>query len=245
MFAIALATATFYGVFVWTLYIALEPFVRRQWPQTLISWTAVLTGRVRDPVVGRDVLFGVVFGVAVVLCLRMVAFWSPPSVVTPDPGALEILNGPRGTLGVLLTRVPYAIRNALFYLLLLLLLRVLLRRQWLAAAALSLVFAGLNALGGAAHPAISAMVSFVYFALIAIAFLRWGLLSVATVVFVSDLILNIAPTLDSSVWFFGATAFLFAIPLALAGWAAYVAAGLAQPRPVMAARLTASSGATR
>lgn len=245
MFAIALATATFYGVFVWTLYIALEPFVRRQWPQTLISWTAALSGRLRDPVVGRDVLFGVVLGVVAALCLRMVAVWSPPAVATPDSGALEILNGARGTLGFLLTRVPYAVRNALFYLFLLLLLRVLLRCQWLAAAALSLVFAGLNALGGAAHPAISAMVSFVYFALIAIAFLRWGLLSVATGVFVSDLILNIAPTLDSSAWFFGAMVFLFAIPLALAGWAAYVAAGLAVPRLAAVARLRASSTATR
>lgn len=88
MFAIALATATFYGVFVWTLYIALEPFVRRQWPQTLISWTAALSGRVRDRVVGRDVLFG---GVIVVLVLRLVAVWTAPGVATPDPGDLEIL----------------------------------------------------------------------------------------------------------------------------------------------------------
>ena len=32
-FLIAVCTASFYGVLLWTIYVALEPFVRRQWPQ--------------------------------------------------------------------------------------------------------------------------------------------------------------------------------------------------------------------
>ena len=32
----------------WLLYIALEPFVRRLWPESLISWTRVLDGRWRE-----------------------------------------------------------------------------------------------------------------------------------------------------------------------------------------------------
>ena len=56
--AIAIATTVFYGVLFWAIYMALEPFVRRHWPQTLVSWTTLLSGRVRDPIVGRDVLIG-------------------------------------------------------------------------------------------------------------------------------------------------------------------------------------------
>jgi len=41
-------------VLLWTVYLALEPFVRRYWPRVLVSWTSVLTGRGSDDVVGRD-----------------------------------------------------------------------------------------------------------------------------------------------------------------------------------------------
>jgi serine/threonine-protein kinase len=44
--------------FLWTLYIALEPYVRRRWPATLVSWSRLLAGGFRDPLVGRDVLAG-------------------------------------------------------------------------------------------------------------------------------------------------------------------------------------------
>ena len=67
MFFVALATAVFYGAIIWTVYLALEPYARRRWPNTLISWSSVLIGRVRDPVVGRDVLVGCLLGAAVPL----------------------------------------------------------------------------------------------------------------------------------------------------------------------------------
>src|SRR5262249_23702413 len=43
---------------IWLFYLGLEPFVRRRWPDTIISWTRVLAGRFRDPLVGRDILIG-------------------------------------------------------------------------------------------------------------------------------------------------------------------------------------------
>jgi hypothetical protein len=47
---------------VWLFYIALEPYVRRFWPQLLIGWTRLISGHMRDPLVGRDVLVGVAAG---------------------------------------------------------------------------------------------------------------------------------------------------------------------------------------
>ena len=46
----------------WVLYVALEPFARRRWPEMLISWQRALSGRWRDPLVGRDALVGAVIG---------------------------------------------------------------------------------------------------------------------------------------------------------------------------------------
>ena len=60
----------------WVLYLALEPYVRRYWPQAMISWTRALGGRWRDPLVGRDVLYGVVLGVLSAISMASVIIWS-------------------------------------------------------------------------------------------------------------------------------------------------------------------------
>ncbi len=44
------------------IYIALEPSVRRYWPRLLISWSRLMAGDFRDPMVGRDLLVGGCWG---------------------------------------------------------------------------------------------------------------------------------------------------------------------------------------
>ena len=73
LFLLAVCTSVFYGVLLWTVYLALEPFVRRHWPRVLVSWTNVLTGRASDPVVGRDALIGVALGIWFALLFRAIA----------------------------------------------------------------------------------------------------------------------------------------------------------------------------
>src|SRR4029453_4607611 len=51
--------------FIFLMYVAFEPFVRQRWPRVLTSWTRLLSGHVRDPLVGRDILIGALAGVAV------------------------------------------------------------------------------------------------------------------------------------------------------------------------------------
>ena len=57
-----LAYATWGFCFLWVFYMALEPSARRFWPQMLTSWVRLFNGRSRDPLVGRDLLVGVVAG---------------------------------------------------------------------------------------------------------------------------------------------------------------------------------------
>src|SRR4030095_5125664 len=45
------------------LYIALEPHMRRIWPGVMIGWSRLLAGQVRDPLVGRDILIGVLVAI--------------------------------------------------------------------------------------------------------------------------------------------------------------------------------------
>jgi hypothetical protein len=64
----ALRDALTIGVLYWLLYMAFEPWVRRRSPSTLISWSRLLAGRFRDPLVGADLLVGLLLGV-LALCL--------------------------------------------------------------------------------------------------------------------------------------------------------------------------------
>jgi serine/threonine-protein kinase len=60
-----LAHALFNAGILWTYYVALEPYVRRRWPQSLIAWSRLLAGGFRDPVVGANVLIGAANGVVI------------------------------------------------------------------------------------------------------------------------------------------------------------------------------------
>lgn len=51
------------GWLAWAFYIAVEPAVRRDWPQMLIAWSRLLEGRWRDPLVGRSLLIGSALGI--------------------------------------------------------------------------------------------------------------------------------------------------------------------------------------
>ena len=74
VFVAAIAYSLFASAIVWLLYLSLEPYVRRHWPQTLISWSRLLSGRLRDPLVGRDLLSGVLLGL--VWSLLLEGSWS-------------------------------------------------------------------------------------------------------------------------------------------------------------------------
>jgi hypothetical protein len=210
-FLLAVCTTLFYGLLFWAIYLALEPFVRRYWPQTLVSWTTLLGGRVRDPIVGRDVLVGTALGVTIALIIRAT---SHDPAVPPT----ELLLGVRSTAGELLMHVVYATRTALFVFFLLFLFRVLLRNQWLAALVFVTLYAVLNTLNST-QPIFDATMSFVYFSMFAVAVLRWGLTTLAVGVLVADLLLIAPATTSVSAWYVGEMTLVLAIPLALATWA--------------------------
>src|SRR5262249_49563192 len=58
-----LGKAAYTAGLMWVLYLALEPLVRRRWPQVIISWSRLLAGRFRDAEVGAHVLIGTAVGV--------------------------------------------------------------------------------------------------------------------------------------------------------------------------------------
>jgi serine/threonine-protein kinase len=137
LFTRATAWALFWSASLWIFYLALEPHVRRIWPETLVSWSRLLAGGFRDPLVGRDVLIGMAAGCASLLLggLTVVA----PAVLTDAPLRLvaevdlSALLGPRHLAGAVFEAVRSAIDGGFVYVTMLLLVQILLRRRRLAA----------------------------------------------------------------------------------------------------------------
>ena len=60
-----LGMALFVAVVCWIGYMAVEPYARRVWPNVLVSWQRLLNGGIRDPLMGRHLLLGILVGAAV------------------------------------------------------------------------------------------------------------------------------------------------------------------------------------
>ena len=116
LFLLALCTSVFYGLILWTVYLALEPYVRRHWPRTLISWSRLLAGQWRDPIVGRDVLIGAALGVTWTLIGRVLDLIQG-GIREPSPTWTDesLLLGTRDAIGAWLARGPHHLRDGLLF----------------------------------------------------------------------------------------------------------------------------------
>jgi serine/threonine-protein kinase len=211
---LTVCTTVFYAALFWAIYLALEPLVRRYWPQTLVSWTTLLGGRWRDAIVGRDVLIGVALGVLIALVVQATELANHNVVVPPD----QVLLGLRGTIGAVLKITIYAVRTALLVFFLLFLLRLLLGRGWAAALVFVALFTALGALGSS-RPLLDGASALVYFGLFAYFVLRWGLTTLAVGVLAANALLSLPATFSLSAWYLGSAALIGAVPLGLAVWA--------------------------
>ena len=135
LFLIAMGNALFGAALIWALYLSIEPYVRRHWPQAIISWSRLLAGRVRDPLLGRDLLIGVILGIVWLLIIEVSLLAIARLGGAPMLGAADYLRGGRHILGGWLGQVVTSVQATLLFFFVLFLFRVLLRRPWLAAAA--------------------------------------------------------------------------------------------------------------
>jgi serine/threonine protein kinase len=224
-FVLAISTGLFTACLVWVLYMALEPYVRKLWPQTIISWTRLMSGRIRDPLVGRDVLFGVILGLiwVVIFEVRLIV-GATRFGMFPQMFSTDYLMGGRSTLGNWVQQIPGAIQGTLLFFIILIALRSLLRHPWAGAAGFVVIFTTLKSIGSS-HPPLEMTNGILIYGIAAFAVVRFGLITLAIAVFVANILLNAPVTLDFSRWY-ATTA--MTVPLGILGlgiWAFYTALG--------------------
>jgi len=210
-----IGTAMANAVLNWVLYVALEPWVRRKWPRTIVSWTRYTSKGASDPLVGRDLLYGIAF--AAFLNLGSVAAVAlHGNSHQPVYSPLNALLGLRAEIGGVIVAVPSAIFSSLLFFFMLFLLRLLLRKDWIAGTAYVaiIVFATTN---GSTTPLVDYPINLLAFSIIAFALLRFGLLAVI-VTTTANQILAMGWLLDFSAWYAGMAILPFVLIVLLAAY---------------------------
>ena len=221
---IAISTALFISGTIWMLYLAIEPWVRRRWPETIISWSRLLTGQFRDPLVGRDILFGVMLGVGWILIFQIHAIPIIYRGAVPGLPQPEYLTGGRTALGAALMQIANSIIGTLHFFFLLLGLKVILRKDWLAAIAFVAIFALPRGLTSS-YVAIELPTQILVYAIAVLIVLRFGLIPLACAIFTVNFLLGIPFTADLSAWYMPNSVLPLLGVVALAAWGFYQSLG--------------------
>src|SRR5437763_3089283 len=138
----------------WLIYIAVELSVRRRWPGIIISWNRLLAGDYCDPLVGRDLLLGALFGFVAELLGFLQALaprWLGMPASTPMVSSLTGLEGTQYVIAIFVGQVVNSLIFPAGLLLLLLIFSIIFRRWWVAVGAVFLLITLLGALTGE-HP---------------------------------------------------------------------------------------------
>ena len=226
LFLTHLAFAVFLAAFLWLLYVALEPFVRKKWPGWIISWSRLLSGDYRDPLVGRDLLIGSVAGASLIVIAGVgriapnyIGQATPPPV-TPATSVLDLV--------LFFRRFAEQLSAGLFLgficVFLLLVFVAVLRSEMLSLITLGILFT-IMAMLISDSTLIMLPFSAVSTFLILFVLRRYGLLATVAAFFVAHLYVFFPMTTDLTSWYAREFTIALVICVLLGVYAAYTSVG--------------------
>jgi serine/threonine-protein kinase len=221
-FWLSVGAALVNGSLEWVFYVALEPWVRKKWPRTMISWTRYAAKGAKDPLVGRDLLYGSVLGAGLAL-INGIAPLVHGNGGQPLFPPLSALSGLRAVSAGVFSAIPAAIFTALLFFFVIFVLRLISRRDWIAGIVFVLLLT-LASTFGTPTPVPDYTLNALAYVMFAFALLRWGLLSAIVLSTVSQII-EMSGVLDLSAWYGGMAFLPLLVVLAIAVWGFRAALG--------------------
>jgi predicted Ser/Thr protein kinase len=226
LFLTNLAFAVFLAAFLWLLYVAFEPFVRKTWPRWIISWSRLLAGDYRDPLVGRDLLIGTVVGASLMVITgvsRIAPNWigqATPVTITP---ATEILDT-HLFFGRFAAQLSAGLILAFFCVFLLLVFIAVLRSEMLSLITLGILITIMTVL--ISDQSLIMLPFSVLSAFLTVFVLRrYGLLALFAALFVAHLYVFFPITTELTAWYASEFTIALVICVVLGVFAAYTAVG--------------------
>jgi hypothetical protein len=201
--------AALVSVILWTMYAAFEPYCRRFWPDMLLGWSRFLSGHLRDPRVGRDVLAGLSFGVLWLLVdfgrRALPQLFGHPPILLRSGGELMFT----GAVDAERVWAILAIRSltpTFSAVMLFVVLRLITKRARTAIGlGMVLIFAWWYALASSPMVWLEALVEVVIVALFTLLMIRFGLLAAIIAYFVFTVSQVVPLTLNAAHWSSGAS----------------------------------------
>jgi len=197
--------ALFQASLMWLTYLGVEPYVRRFSPDSLIGWTRLISGRWRDPHVGRDLLVGISAGLAMTLVYASHNL-IPPLFGRPEPMPLSIdpgiFMGTRYVLSNIFGLFNSAIVNSMLAVAGIVAFLMLLKRAWLAWLAGIAIFVWVVIQGEfpPGTPILDLVIGCGIIAIYVGVILRWGLLATIVTLFTHFMLLRAPLTTDLGTW---------------------------------------------
>jgi len=230
-FIVALGMSVLAGLWSGLVYLGLEPYVRRLWPEIMISWTRLLMGQFGDPRVGRDILLGAVAGVSVIVIQRvswLVPTWFGAAPRQPYESMVEtFLGGPKAWSQVI---DPELLIAPLTLLLVLTVLLFALRRKTLAVVGTFAVYVLVDGHWRLDDPSAILLASAIVetllvWSIVLFTLIRFGLLALVTTFFFFNLLQRWPLILAQPAWFGGTSLTAMVVLVAIAAIAMRVSLG--------------------
>ncbi len=218
----ALAMSVFVGGISAVIYLALEPYVRRRWPESLIGWQRILAGKWRDPVVGQSVLWGLLAGVALQVleaftAMLKIQFGGVPRTYTNS------LLGLSDTARLLIENVNRSF-TAAGLLFAVFLLCILFRRDWIVCLVLVLLSIVSSSLTSRSFLIVNVSVAIISTIVTFFVARRLGLLALFVFQY-CDVLAFLPATTNFSAWYAGYALSVLGVLLTLAIYAFYTSLG--------------------
>ncbi len=193
----------------------------------LVSWVRLMGGRLRDPLVGRDLLVGSLYGAGVALIGGLMR-WAPELLGVrgygfgADAWAMASLRGLREASAALASVHAFNLYLVFLAIVMFLVLRLLLRRTWIAVA-VTTVFNLVGFYPGAGHPLPYVIAVLMAVGLFWLVLFRFGLLPVLVGSAVQNLLDEFPLTFDLTAWYGHVTLLVLPVVVAVALWGFRVA----------------------
>jgi len=231
LFISGLQSALYWAGMAGATYLAFEPYLRKSAPERIISWTRLLAGDWRDPLVGRDLLVGSALGMVVNVIFIFATLYVPMMQGKPASDIISLAGqgssggifvGVGGFPDLLFDKLTETLITAFIFSFIVLFLGLLLRRKWLGVAAVLLINVGLAILQGFANNTSTAetVATIVGLSLIVLAVARFGVVAMISLTWFTD-IFNRPVTTEISAWYAGEFVMYVLVLIALAVFGFY------------------------
>ncbi|MCC6677068.1 MAG: protein kinase [Phycisphaerales bacterium] len=229
-FGQALGGALHSAVLFWLVYMAVEPLIRRIFPQSMVAWSRFMSGGIKDPLVGRDLLVGAALGVIWLLLVQAVYFAASKQGDLPPRGVdLRPVLSPLYALSAVLDAALISVIAPVFVALVFVLTRSFIRVTAIRTAVecflLSVFFAVMmSAQVGEEAATIGAVVGLLFGGATAIIFARSGLLLLMSAFLTASILQSVPVMFGPPAWVSGTGYAALALVIALAVLGAWHAA---------------------